>query len=79
MKKVSSSHCADLDFDKGYLNKVIIVEGHDFVSEVKSKKPGLVNAKSKRGGTRRKRQYQTRLSYEIEIKNKRIKYSLADF
>ena len=55
MKKVISSHRAALDFDKGYLNKVITAEGYDFVAEVKLEKVGLVKAESKRGGKQRKR------------------------
>ena len=39
-KKVISSHRAALDFDMGYLNKVITAEGYDFVSEVKLEKLG---------------------------------------
>ena len=50
MKKVISSHRAALDFDKGYLNKVLTAEGYDFVAEVKSEKVGLVKAESKREG-----------------------------
>ena len=35
-KKVISSYRAALDFDKGYLNKLITVEGYNFVSKVNS-------------------------------------------
>ena len=56
MKKVISSHSAALDFDKGNLNKVITVEGYDFVTEVKSEKVGLVRVMDNRGGAGKKRQ-----------------------
>ena len=54
MKMVISSHRAALDFDKGYLNKVVTAEGYDFVAEVKSEKKGLVKMEDKQGGERRK-------------------------
>ena len=50
MKKVISSHQAALDFDRGFLNKIVIAEGFDLVAEVKSGKKSL----SKKG--KRKRQ-----------------------
>ena len=56
MKKVISSHRATLDFDKGYLNKVVTAEGYDFMTEVKSEKVGLVRVKDNQGGARKKRQ-----------------------
>ena len=36
MKKVISSHRAALDFDKGFLEKIVSAEGFDLVKEVKS-------------------------------------------
>ena len=50
MKKVISSHRAALDFDRGFLNKIVTEEGFDLVAEVKSGKKSL----SKKG--KRKRQ-----------------------
>ena len=47
MRKIVSSHRAALDFDKGYLTKVITEEGYDLVSEVKSEKLGLVKRVTK--------------------------------
>lgn len=48
MKKVISSHRAALDFDRGFLNKVITAEGFDLVAEVKSEKKGLSKVGKKR-------------------------------
>ena len=50
MKKFISSHRAALDFDRGFLNKIVTEEGFDLVAEVKSGKKSL----SKKG--KRKRQ-----------------------
>ena len=47
MKKVISSHRAALDFDKGYLNKVVTPDGYDFVAEVKSEKKSLIKIERK--------------------------------
>ena len=55
MKKVISSHRAALDFDKGYLNKVKMVDGYDFLAEVKYEKQSFIKIESgseKRGGAR---------------------------
>ena len=56
MKKVISSHRAALDFDKGYLNKVVTPDGYDFVAEVKSEKISLIKIEGRSGGARRERQ-----------------------
>ena len=49
-----SSHRADLDFDKGYLNKVVTPEGCDFVAEVKSERNSL-NKTEKTSGKQEER------------------------
>ena len=36
VEKETSSHCATLDFDMDYLEKVVTPEGYDFVAEFKS-------------------------------------------
>ena len=41
MKKVISSHRAALDFDRGFLDKIVTEEGFDLVAEVKSEKKSL--------------------------------------
>ena len=72
MKKIVSSHRAALDFDKGYLTKVITEEGYDLVSEVKSEKLGLVKRVTKqKAGVRQKRRYQTILAYKVEKKKRK--------
>ena len=48
MKKVVSSHRASLDFDRGYMNKIVAEDGFDWVSEVKSEKRVIGNGKRKR-------------------------------
>ena len=66
MKKLISSHCAALEFDKGYLNKVKTVDGYDFVAEVKSDKQSLIKLESgseNRGGAMRRR-IQPQLPYK---------------
>ena len=57
MKKVISSHRAALDFDRGFLNKIVTEEGFDLVAEVKSEKKSL----SKKG----KRKRQTTISFDV--------------
>ena len=46
IKEVISSHRSALDFDKGYLNKVKMLDGYDFVAEVKSEKQSLIKLES---------------------------------
>jgi len=41
MKKVISSHRAALDFDRGFLDKIVTEEGFDLVAEVKSERKSL--------------------------------------
>ena len=57
MKKVISSHRAALDFDRGFLDKIVTEEGFDLVAEVKSEKKSL----SKKG----KRKRQTTISFDV--------------
>ena len=57
MKKFISSHRAALDFDRGFLNKIVTEEGFDLVAEVKSEKKSL----SKKG----KRKRQTTISFDV--------------
>ena len=69
MKKLISSHCAALEFDKGYLNKVKTVDKYNFVAEVKSEKQILIKLESgseKRGGERRRR-----IQPQLPYKNKK--------
>ena len=72
MEKIVSFHRVALDFDKGYLTKVITEEGHGLVSEVESEKMGLVKRVSKqKQGMRWKRLYQTVLAYKVEKKKRK--------
>ena len=49
MIKIVSSHCAALDFDRGYLDRIIAEEGFSLVGDIKSKSKGLrKNNKKKR-------------------------------
>ena len=50
MIKIVSSHCAALDFDRGYLDRIIAEEGFSLVGDIKSKSKGL------RKNNKRKRQ-----------------------
>ena len=61
MKKVVSTHRAALDFDNGFLKKIVTAEGFDLVAEVKSEKKGLSNC-----GKKRKRQ--AKLSFKSNKK-----------
>ena len=47
MKKVISSHHASLDFDKGFLEKVVCADGFNLVGEVKSENKTLGAGKRK--------------------------------
>ena len=48
MKTIVKSHRCALDFDRVFLNKVITVDGYDFVVEVKSEKLGLAKLVTKK-------------------------------
>ena len=72
MKIIVKSHRCALDFDRGFLNKVIDAEGYDFVAEVKSEKLGSVKAVTKkREGVQKKRLFQTFLAYKVEMKKQK--------
>ena len=49
MKKVISSHRAALDFDTGFLNRVVTKAGYDFVAEVKSERKSLIKMEATSG------------------------------
>ena len=40
VKIIVKSHRCALDFDRGFLNKVVAVDGYNFVTEVKTKNWG---------------------------------------
>ena len=71
MKKVISSRRVALDFDKGYLKKVKMLDGYDFVAEVKSEKQSLIKIEcgsENRGGVKR-----IRIQPQLPYKNKEQK------
>ena len=72
MKTIVKSHRCALNFDRGFLNKVIAVDGYHFVAEVKSEKLGLAKlVTKKREGVRKKRLFLTFLEYKIEMKRRK--------
>ena len=43
MIKMTSSHRAALDFNRGYLDRIIAEEGFSLADEIKSESKGLIN------------------------------------
>ena len=43
MIKMASSHRAALDFNRGYLDRIIAEEGFSLADEIKSESKGLIN------------------------------------
>ena len=61
MIKIMSSHRAALDFDRGYLDRIITGEGFSLVDELKSESKGL--------SKNNKRKRQTKISFDVNKQN----------